>query len=102
MTLPIIEIKNLSKRYRLGQFNATTLREEAERLFRRKRSNGSGASIPRTPIDASELWALKDISFSVQPGDVLGIIGCNGAGKSTLLKILSRITEPTSGEIRIR
>jgi lipopolysaccharide transport system ATP-binding protein len=98
MTGPIIEVQSVSKRYRLGQFNAGSLREEAERLFRRRRSNGKADGM----LDESEFWALKDVSFSVQPGEVLGIIGRNGAGKSTLLKILSRVTEPTSGEIRIR
>ncbi|MFZ1922162.1 MAG: ATP-binding cassette domain-containing protein, partial [Xanthobacteraceae bacterium] len=97
MTLPIIEVENLSKRYRLGQFNARTLREEFQQLFRRERGDGAAGGPP-----VEDFWALKDVSFSVQRGEVLGIIGRNGAGKSTLLKILSRITEPTTGEIRIR
>jgi lipopolysaccharide transport system ATP-binding protein len=98
--VPIIEVKDLSKRYKLGQFNATTLREEFQELFRRKRSNG--ADELTTAAAPSEFWALKDLSFSVARGEVLGIIGRNGAGKSTLLKILSRITEPTAGEVRVR
>jgi len=102
MTRPIIEVENVSKRYRLGQFNAGTLREEAERLFRRRRSNGKIDETSGGSAHGSEFWALKDVSFSVQPGEVMGIIGRNGAGKSTLLKILSRVTEPTSGQIRIR
>jgi len=94
---PIIEVAGLSKRYRLGQFGARTLREEAERIWGRVRGRSAGVQNGK-----SEFWALKDVSFEVQPGEVVGIIGRNGAGKSTLLKILSRVTEPTSGEIRLR
>jgi lipopolysaccharide transport system ATP-binding protein len=95
MSRPIIEVENLSKLYRLGELGATSLREEIASKWRKWRGHERAA-------DKKEFWALRDVSFSVQPGEVVGIIGRNGAGKSTLLKILSRITEPTIGRAVLR
>jgi lipopolysaccharide transport system ATP-binding protein len=95
MSRPIIEVRSLSKQYRLGTIGATSLREEFNRWVDRLRHRAPAA-------DRREFWALRDVSFEVSPGEVVGIIGRNGAGKSTLLKILSRITEPTAGEALLR
>ncbi len=86
-----VSIREVSKRYRLGENLAGRGMGEVLSGFLRRREPPA--------IDKNEFWALRDISFDVREGDVVGIIGRNGAGKSTLLKVLSRITEPTSGEI---
>ena len=103
--LPIIEVCNLSKQYRLGaRFRRTeTFRELVTRkarvpwdVLRGRRSKNIA------PVGRELFWALRDVSFDVHRGEALGVIGRNGAGKSTLLKIMSRITDPTEGQIRLR
>jgi len=98
---PIITVRNLSKRYILGA-NRThdTLRDHIVNGFQRLLKPCSGKA--DAVRENQTLWALKDVSFDVEKGDVIGVIGRNGAGKSTLLKILSQITEPSEGEVRIR
>jgi len=95
-----IRVENLSKQYRIGQRTGYGMLREsfADRLHgRRTRRRIRGKMGHRDHI-----WALKDISFELERGGILGIIGSNGSGKSTLLKILSRITQPTSGRAEIR
>jgi lipopolysaccharide transport system ATP-binding protein len=101
MTNPAITIENLSKRYTVGhqRANGDGMRHAIESAMRSPlawlRSGRKGG------LQQAEFWALKDVSFQINQGEVVGIIGRNGAGKSTLLKILSRITVPTEGRIRI-
>jgi len=92
-----IEVQDLSKRYRIGELRAAygTLRESLNRGARRL----VGGDLHR---HHEEIWALRDVSFDVAEGEVLGMIGRNGAGKSTLLKVLTRITTPTTGRAEIR
>lgn len=98
-----IKVENLSKYYRLGQINNGTFYEDLKSWFARKK----GKEDPNTPIGSKlstekGFWALKDVSFEIQKGDRVGIIGKNGAGKSTLLKLVSEITSPTEGCIKIK
>jgi lipopolysaccharide transport system ATP-binding protein len=102
----VISVENVSKAYRLGQIGGGTLREDVSRWWAKLR----GRPDPNLKIGeehharhmGQQFWALDNVSFKVKQGEVVGIIGRNGAGKSTLLKILSQVTTPTSGQIKIK
>ena len=100
----LLEVDGVSKQYRLGAISARTLNAELASRWARFR----GREDPNTKIGMGHygpnetFWALKDVSFNADRGDALAIVGRNGAGKSTILKLISRITAPTEGEIRIR
>jgi len=95
---PIVKVENLSKVYQIGTRTAgyATLRESLTNVVRAPLAN-----LRRFTARTEDIWALRDVSFTVMAGEVLGVIGQNGAGKSTLLKILSRITEPTTGRAEL-
>lgn len=104
----VVQVENLSKLYRLGEVSTGTLSHDLNRWWHRLRGKDDpytkvGVTNDRSQAHGSEwVWALKDINFEVKEGEVLGVIGRNGAGKSTLLKILSRVTAPSSGRIRVK
>jgi lipopolysaccharide transport system ATP-binding protein len=104
----VIEVENLYKQYRLGTVSTGTFAHDINRWWHRVRGKEDPYEIITT-VNAREekgvseyVWALEDINFKVNQGEVLGIIGRNGAGKSTLLKLLSKVTSPTKGNIRVK
>ena len=104
-----IKVENLSKAYQIGQFGTGTISRDLERWWVTKLLGKEdpflklGETNDRSVKGKSNVvWSLRDINFETRQGDVIGIIGKNGAGKSTLLKLLTRITSPTTGRIKIK
>ena len=103
-----LEVENLSKQYRLGQVGTGTLSHDLNRWWHKLRGKEDpylkiGETNDRTKSgDSDYVWALRNVNFQIEQGDAVGIIGRNGAGKSTLLKLLSKVTKPTTGNIKVR
>ncbi len=108
MTDSVIQVENLSKLYRLGIISSKTIVQDFSRLwskiFRNENPDFKIGELNDRSVKSTGqyIWALKDVSFTVKEGDLLAIIGKNGAGKSTLLKILSRVTTPSTGSVKIK
>jgi lipopolysaccharide transport system ATP-binding protein len=106
MSNTVISVENLSKAYRLGQIGTGTLSRDINVWWAKVRGKPNPmlrlGETDHGNRDGESIWALKDVSFTVEQGEALGIIGRNGAGKSTLLKILSQVTAPTSGTVKVK
>jgi lipopolysaccharide transport system ATP-binding protein len=106
MTKVVIRAEGLSKRYKLGTIGTGTLRHDLNQWWAKLQGKEDPYAIIDTEascyVGKNDFWALQDINFDIKQGEAVGIIGKNGAGKSTLLKILSRVTIPTAGEIRVK
>ncbi len=107
MSKTIIKLEDISKQYRLGVVGTGTLSHDLNRFFAKMMGKEDptkkvGVSNRLDTVDGQYVWALRDINLEVGEGEVLGIVGKNGAGKSTLLKLLSRVTAPTTGSIKVR
>lgn len=104
----VIKVEGLSKAYQLGDFGTGTISRDLERFWAKLRGKEDpflriGETNDRTIKGSSDVvWSLKDLNFDIKQGDAVGIIGRNGAGKSTLLKVLSRVTSPTAGSVKIK
>ncbi|MEO8515779.1 MAG: ABC transporter ATP-binding protein, partial [Flavobacterium sp.] len=109
MSKPVIQVEDLSKAYQIGQIGTGTISRDLERFWTTKIMGKEdpflkiGEANDRSVKGQSDIvWSLKDINFEINQGDAVGIIGKNGAGKSTLLKLLSRVTSPTTGSVKIK
>ena len=102
-----IKVEEISKQYRLGLVGSKSIKDDLKKYYAKLKGQGNpfenlAEENDRTKQGNSNyVWSLKDVSFELNQGDALGVLGRNGAGKSTLLKILSRITSPTSGQIKL-